>query len=123
MIPITVTFNEPVTVEHDERHAATGPRTAAEWPPTSAGRAARRSPSTTRWPPAKSHGGPGLRLNRRAEAQGRHIDNAAGDPAAMTLPKTGSDGLAKQKIVINTAPIAQRVTVSPDGGPWRAARW
>ena len=32
------------------------------------------------------------------------IDDTAGNPAVLTLPTVGTDGLAKQNIVINTAP-------------------
>ena len=56
----------------------------------------------------------------RPRAGGRHDQNAAGTAAVLTLPSTGSDGLAKQKIVISTA-VSTTPTVTgitPATGPW-----
>ena len=109
-IPITVTFSEMVTVT---RHAATDAQRRRRWPITPAAAARRRSSSATwsrrartrrtwtmpRPPPWRSMAAPSRTL--------------AGNAAVLTLPATGTDGLATQNIVIDTTPPSG-YTVTPN---------
>ena len=118
-IPIAVTFNEPVTVNTTSGrpqltlanggvavYTAGSGSTTLTFDYTVAG-----GQSTTDLDYG-SAGALGL--------VGGTIKNAAGTAAVLTLPSTGSDGLAKQKIVISTA-VSTTPTVTgitPATGPW-----
>ena len=66
------------------------------------------------------HFRPGLCLDRRADAQWRHHPDAAGNAATLTLPATGTDGLATQNIVIDTTPrTVTGVSTTHDRGDLR----
>ena len=101
-IPITVTFSEPVTV------TGTPQLTLND---AASGQLRQRQRHCDAH--LQLHGGggrehvrPGLCLDRALALNGGSIEDAAGNAAALTLPATGTDGLATQNIVIDTTPPA-----------------
>ena len=99
-IPITVTFSEPVTVTGTPQLALNaGSGIVANY--TSG-----TGTSTLTFTYTVAAGDTSSDLDYASTTalalDGGSIQNAGGDPAVLTLPTTGTDGLAAQKIVIDT---------------------
>ena len=97
-----MTFSEPVTVTGTPQLALK--RAAARWPITPAAAARRRSPSPTPWRPGRTRPTWIMPRPRRWRSTAARSRMRRATRPCLTLPATGTDGLATQNIVIDTTP-------------------
>ena len=116
-IPITVTFSEPVTVTGaPQLQLALNVGSGATAIYTGGSGAATL---TFTYTPVLGQGSPDLDYASTAALtlNGGTIEDAAGNAALLTLPATGSDGLASRKLIVAQLPLAvqQAVLTASDG--------
>ena len=107
---------------HGDGDAAVGPQcaAAAQWPITPAGAALQRSRSPTPWRREDTSSDLDYASTTALALNGGTIQDAAGNAATLTLPTTGTDGLATQNIVIDTtAPTVTGVSSTQAAGTLR----
>ena len=118
-IPITVTFSEPVTVTGTPQLTLNDGGAVANY---ASGSGTATLTFTYAVAAGRIHRRPGLCLHCRLGTQWRHYPGRGNQPAPLTLPATGTDGLASKNIVIDTTPTVTGRFLDSDDGSLRRGR-